>query len=122
MSSFYCEVCGKPILDSPEGYTTECVHYPKSLFLKSKHKGELMKKKAVTYRFICNICGRTIETYENIKGSFCYGGNNLNRHKDTQMVIVSVKPRHYRAQTHRATQVEELFEKQDNPQAKETRG
>jgi len=28
MSSFFCEVCGKEILDTPDGYITECEHYP----------------------------------------------------------------------------------------------
>ncbi len=28
MSSFVCEKCGKEIIDSPSGYTTECEHYP----------------------------------------------------------------------------------------------
>lgn len=28
MSSFKCEKCGKEIIDSPQGYVTECEHYP----------------------------------------------------------------------------------------------
>jgi len=28
MSNFTCEVCGAPIIDSPLGYITECIHYP----------------------------------------------------------------------------------------------
>ena len=28
MSNFNCETCGKPIIDSPRGYTTGCEHYP----------------------------------------------------------------------------------------------
>ncbi len=28
MSSFNCEHCGAPCLDSPAGYTTGCEHYP----------------------------------------------------------------------------------------------
>jgi hypothetical protein len=28
MSSFYCEKCGKAIMDSEQGYTTGCKHYP----------------------------------------------------------------------------------------------
>lgn len=28
MSSFNCEVCGKAILDGPNGYYTGCEHYP----------------------------------------------------------------------------------------------
>ena len=28
MSSFICEKCGKPILDTPHGYITGCEHYP----------------------------------------------------------------------------------------------
>lgn len=28
MSSFYCEVCGKAILDGPNGYYQGCEHYP----------------------------------------------------------------------------------------------
>ena len=28
MSSFYCEKCGAPCLDSEIGYTTGCEHYP----------------------------------------------------------------------------------------------
>lgn len=28
MSSFICEQCGKTIQDTPEGYSTECEHYP----------------------------------------------------------------------------------------------
>lgn len=27
MSSFYCEICGKICLDTPEGYITGCEHY-----------------------------------------------------------------------------------------------
>jgi hypothetical protein len=27
MSNFICEHCGKAILNSPRGYTTECKHY-----------------------------------------------------------------------------------------------
>lgn len=30
MSSFNCEHCGKPILDTPRGYVTGCEHYPLS--------------------------------------------------------------------------------------------
>lgn len=37
MSSFYCEKCGKAILDSPNGYTTGCEHYPLEKF-KKKYK------------------------------------------------------------------------------------
>ena len=33
MSNFYCEKCGKAILDGEEGYTTGCKHYP----LEEKH-------------------------------------------------------------------------------------
>jgi hypothetical protein len=29
MSNFYCEHCGKTIIDSPHGYLTECPHYYK---------------------------------------------------------------------------------------------
>ena len=29
MSSFTCVVCGKNIIDSHNGYTTFCPHYPK---------------------------------------------------------------------------------------------
>lgn len=28
MSSFNCDKCGAPCLDSPNGYTTGCEHYP----------------------------------------------------------------------------------------------
>ena len=28
MSSFICEKCGAEILDTPDGYITECEHYP----------------------------------------------------------------------------------------------
>lgn len=28
MSSFICEHCGALILDTPQGYVTECEHYP----------------------------------------------------------------------------------------------
>lgn len=28
MSSFYCEHCGTYIVDTDNGYVTECVHYP----------------------------------------------------------------------------------------------
>ena len=32
MSSFYCEKCGKAIVDTPRGYKTCCSHYtPKKL-------------------------------------------------------------------------------------------
>ena len=27
MSSFNCPKCGKPILDTPKGYISECAHY-----------------------------------------------------------------------------------------------
>ena len=27
MSSFYCPECGKPIIDTPKGYISECKHY-----------------------------------------------------------------------------------------------
>jgi hypothetical protein len=29
MSSFYCEKCGKAIIDSHGGYTSGCKHYPR---------------------------------------------------------------------------------------------
>lgn len=29
MSSFVCEKCGAEIIDSPDGYLTECEHWPK---------------------------------------------------------------------------------------------
>lgn len=28
MSSFHCEKCGKAIIDTQDGYATECLHYP----------------------------------------------------------------------------------------------
>jgi hypothetical protein len=28
MSNFICHKCGKSITDSPNGYITECKHYP----------------------------------------------------------------------------------------------
>ena len=31
MSSFDCEKCGAPIIDTPKGYVTECEHYPLDL-------------------------------------------------------------------------------------------
>lgn len=31
MSSFICEKCGAEILDTPNGYITECEHYPMEL-------------------------------------------------------------------------------------------
>lgn len=27
MSSFYCERCGKAIIDTPQGYISSCKHY-----------------------------------------------------------------------------------------------
>ena len=30
MSSFNCEHCGKAIIDTRDGYVTECKHYPLS--------------------------------------------------------------------------------------------
>ena len=29
MSNFTCEHCGTDIIDSPEGFVTECKHYPR---------------------------------------------------------------------------------------------
>ena len=31
MSSFYCEWCNAEIVDTPQGYVTECEHYPLDL-------------------------------------------------------------------------------------------
>ena len=31
MSSFYCEWCKAEIVDTPQGYVTECEHYPLDL-------------------------------------------------------------------------------------------
>ncbi len=31
MSSFYCDKCKKAIIDTPQGYITECKHYPKQM-------------------------------------------------------------------------------------------
>jgi len=28
MSSFICDKCGEPIIDTANGYTTQCEHYP----------------------------------------------------------------------------------------------
>ena len=28
MSNFKCEICGSSVIDSPNGYTTGCEHYP----------------------------------------------------------------------------------------------
>lgn len=42
MSSFYCEICGQAILDSSNGYTTECAHYP--LEKKQKSTEELYQQ------------------------------------------------------------------------------
>ncbi len=28
MSSFYCEICHQAIIDTPDGFTTECEHHP----------------------------------------------------------------------------------------------
>lgn len=30
MSSFFCEKCNKAIIDTPNGYISECKHYPLS--------------------------------------------------------------------------------------------
>ena len=42
MSNFLCEHCGKPIIDSPRGYVTECKHYP----LRKEEKMAVKKKAA----------------------------------------------------------------------------
>lgn len=33
MSSFNCEHCGAPIIDTPNGYATGCIHYPPDDFV-----------------------------------------------------------------------------------------
>lgn len=48
MSSFNCSKCQTPILDSPEGYTTFCEHYPKESMSK-----RLIKCKAIHLDGIC---------------------------------------------------------------------
>lgn len=31
MSNFFCPICGAVIIDSPDGYITECEHYRKDV-------------------------------------------------------------------------------------------
>ena len=38
MSNFLCEHCCKEIIDSPNGYITECPHHPKEKSKKKKLK------------------------------------------------------------------------------------
>lgn len=48
MSSFKCDKCNKPILDTPSGYITECEHYPveskKRIFNKNIKGDKTMQK------------------------------------------------------------------------------
>jgi len=39
MSSFICEHCGKEIIDTENGYITECEHYPIEERTASKQDG-----------------------------------------------------------------------------------
>lgn len=34
MSNFYCDKCGKAIIDSPRGYITGCIHYPLTAWMR----------------------------------------------------------------------------------------
>jgi hypothetical protein len=36
MSSFICDQCGAEVLDSPDGYTTSCEHFPIECFTVKK--------------------------------------------------------------------------------------
>ena len=45
MSSFICEKCGMAIVDSPDGYITECLHYPREKMNKrNDNEEELFKQ------------------------------------------------------------------------------
>lgn len=37
MSSFKCEICNTPIIDSPSGYITECLHWPIKILKESNY-------------------------------------------------------------------------------------
>ena len=56
MSSFKCDKCKKPILDTQMGYITYCTHYPKEVFYGSQFKN---KK-------VANAKRRTIEWYSKL--------------------------------------------------------
>lgn len=43
MSNFNCGYCGTPILDSQEGYITECEHYP----IDTPYKKKAQKKEFI---------------------------------------------------------------------------
>lgn len=51
MSSFYCEHCGKEILDSDNGYITACEHYPfehTSIVKRKSKRAYIVRKKKTT--------------------------------------------------------------------------
>lgn len=61
MSSFICEYCGAEILDTPNGYITECEHYPLENFdkpVKTKRRKKItICRDRLRQRDHCGICG-----------------------------------------------------------------
>lgn len=61
MSSFHCEKCNKPILDTPGGgYKTECEHYPKNKPMQKEIKKECKNGHRYAH-YECVDCGHKIE-------------------------------------------------------------
>lgn len=44
MSSFVCEKCGKNIIDSPNGYITNCKHYPEDKGVTMSTESEIINQ------------------------------------------------------------------------------
>jgi len=55
MSSFNCEHCGTAIIDTPDGYVTECEHYPllksSERVQKKEYMQEIWERMLIKYPF-----------------------------------------------------------------------
>lgn len=55
MSNFFCVKCGTEILDSPDGYITECIHYPLPVKQKMKIDREAFDANLVDFMRMIGI-------------------------------------------------------------------
>jgi len=55
VSNFKCEKCGVACIDSPQGYTTGCEHYPSDMAKKTNDIDEIMTDESLI-RKPCELC------------------------------------------------------------------
>ena len=61
MANFQCEICKTDILDSPEGYTTGCSHYPKDVSNLARKSPILFIADVLAGKHLDTVAGRKVK-------------------------------------------------------------